>query len=215
MSIRLPRLSHLQRRLTLVALSTGFLSASLSALAAEPTAPAGLGLVPRAEAPVWPRVQARVLTIPIATLPADSRLVGDPRSGLGAAPSLVGDLYFTSSLLGPRIVGGFRATSGLLLGAGLSVGEDRLSGAAPDRVNEGLLPRPAWQGGANLPYVGVGYTGMAAQGGWGFVADLGLVATNPGALRLGRSWQNSQAVDEVLRELRLTPLLRLGVSYAF
>jgi hypothetical protein len=195
-------------------LAVGLLSVGLSVQASDLAQPAGPGLMPRSEVPVWPRLQARVLSVPLATLPADVRLGGDPGFGLGAAPSLVGDLYFTSSLLGPRVVGGFRATSGLLLGNGMVPGVGRADWRA-DRLSEGLLPRSVGAPSANLPYMGVGYTGVAAQGGWGFVADLGLVAANPGALRLGRSWQNSQTVDDLVRELRLTPLVRLGVSYAF
>jgi hypothetical protein len=164
--------------------------------------------------PVWPRLQARLFAVPFAALPQTVRLGADPGFGLGASPTVVGDLYFSSSLLGPRVAGGFRASSGWLLGSGL---------VAPDTGAEGwhdsgLARAPAPAGAApalGLPYLGIGYTGVSVRGGWGVSADLGLVATNPGALRAGRSWQSTQAVDELMRELRLTPLVRLGVSYAF
>jgi len=65
---------------------------------------------------------------------------------------------------------------------------------------------------ATLPYLGIGYTGLSPRNGWGFSADLGLVAKNPGnALRAG----GGQSLDEMIRDMRMTPLLQLGVSYAF
>jgi len=65
-----------------------------------------------------------------------------------------------------------------------------------------------------LPYVGIGYSGSSLRGGWGFNADLGLAAQNSGQQRLARSI-TSQSLDDTLRELRLTPVLQLGVSYRF
>jgi hypothetical protein len=62
-----------------------------------------------------------------------------------------------------------------------------------------------------IPYLGVGYTGMSLRGGWGFSADVGLVGSG---VRLGRPIAGNQ-VDELLQELRLTPMLQLGVSYSF
>ena len=64
---------------------------------------------------------------------------------------------------------------------------------------------------ATLPYMGVGYTGLSVRSGWSFSADLGLVAQNPGGLKLIRS----QSLDDAVREMRLAPLLQFGVSYAF
>jgi len=59
--------------------------------------------------------------------------------------------------------------------------------------------------------MGVGYTGLSVRSGWSFSADLGLVAQNPGGLKLIRS----QSLDDAVREMRLAPLLQFGVSYAF
>ena len=67
-----------------------------------------------------------------------------------------------------------------------------------------------------LPYLGLGYTSVSVRAGWGFSADIGMVARQPSsAIKLGRVAGGGQALDEVLRELRLTPLLNLGVSYSF
>lgn len=99
----------------------------------------------------------------------------------------------------PAVDGALRATSGFLTTPRVS-----LSGTAGD------TPADA------APYVGIGYVGLAAKGGWGLKADLGLVAES-GGLRTGRASTGNAGLawDGALRELRLTPLLQLGVSYAF
>ena len=62
-----------------------------------------------------------------------------------------------------------------------------------------------------MPYLGVGYTGLKPHGGWRYNADLGLVAQSPGGMRL----IGTQSLDDTIRELRLAPLVQLGVSYSF
>jgi hypothetical protein len=64
------------------------------------------------------------------------------------------------------------------------------------------------------PYLGVGYSGSSLRGGWGFSADLGLAAQNPGAIRLGRAF-SGQPLEDLVRDLQVTPVLQLGVSYQF
>jgi hypothetical protein len=64
-----------------------------------------------------------------------------------------------------------------------------------------------------VPYLGLGYTGLSARGGWGFSADLGLIGSARGqGLQFNRA---GPSLDEVLRDMRLTPVLQLGVSYSF
>ena len=64
--------------------------------------------------------------------------------------------------------------------------------------------------------MGVGYTGLSVRGGWSVSADLGLVAQNPSnAVRLGRLFGSGQNLDDMVRDLRMTPMFQLGVSYAF
>jgi hypothetical protein len=66
------------------------------------------------------------------------------------------------------------------------------------------------------PYLGIGYTGMSIKGGLSFSADVGVAAMNPGpGLRFGRVVSGAQSFDDMLRELRLTPVIQLGVSYSF
>ena len=77
-----------------------------------------------------------------------------------------------------------------------------------------LLTDPQESGAA--PYMGVGYTGLYGRSGWGFSADFGLVGTQTDSrVKLGRSVTGYQNPDEALREMRLSPLLQLGVSYSF
>lgn len=147
-----------------------------------------------------------------------------PHPLLGSA-ALLGDRYFELPALRPAsALGGLRATGGLVLGS------------------RGLAPQPgSWraqqrwgfesQGGPApwidprdtelVPYLGLGYTGLAAKngswGGWNFSADFGLVA-GPGGLRgAGRALlgQGGTQWDDALRELRLSPLVQIGVRYSF
>jgi hypothetical protein len=120
----------------------------------------------------------------------------------GQSGLLLGDYYFSGTRLGdPNRAGGLRATSGMLLGQRAAV--LGAPGAVQNTVND------LW---AATPYVGIGWTSTSLRGGWGFSADLGLAARNAnGGLRVSPS----QTLDDALRELRLTPTLQFGVSYAF
>jgi hypothetical protein len=175
------------------------------------------GLLPPKSQEVWPQWQARI-TVSTATL-APVTLTGDA-AGRSAVQSgaVLSDYYFAPGLRLPASMGGLRATSGLMFGPrGLAS-----SSGAPWR-NGGL----ALQNGASplasegssdntVPYLGLGYTGLALKGRWGFTADLGLVAENPsGAGRVGRAIFGNQSFDSALRDLRFSPVLQVGVSYAF
>ncbi|WP_442774868.1 hypothetical protein [Sphaerotilus montanus] len=107
---------------------------------------------------------------------------------------LVGDYYFAPSL-------GLRATGGLQ--AGVTGNSDVRLGTTRQRAT---------------PYVGLGYStgGVSANrwGGWGLSADIGVQARGSD-LTLGRALESPAGVGELIRELRLTPVLQLGVSYAF
>lgn len=164
-----------------------------AALAADGLAPPGVGLQ------VWPQWQGRLT---LNALSPDWRLMGD--------------YYFLTKSL-PGTTGGFRATSGLVYGArptlwagAPTIASTRALGL--DRqtvVLDGSEP-------ATLPYLGFGYTGLSVRGGWAFSADLGVMAYNPGpAVRFGRVFTGAQTFDELVRDLRIAPVLQLGVSYAF
>lgn len=134
---------------------------------------------------------------------------------------VLGDYYFSRTRLGTGDVsGGFRATSGLLLGQrSLALGTPALAGSSGMNVTVLRQARQAIPGAegatepwSTLPYVGVGWSGSSARGGWGLSADFGYAARTPGG---GLRVNGVQALDDVLREFRLTPVLHLGVSYAF
>lgn len=85
------------------------------------------------------------------------------------------------------------------------------------------LPRRAWANAmmTSVPYVGVGYTSVGDLRGswassWRFSADLGVMALSPAsATRLNRVVGGQQTLDDALRDMRLAPLLQVGVSYTF
>ena len=69
---------------------------------------------------------------------------------------------------------------------------------------------------ATLPYVGIGYSNLWGKSGWSFSADLGVVSQSPAnAVRFGRVFGGSQSLDDVIRDMRLAPVVQLGVSYSF
>ena len=175
------------------------------------------------EAP-WARWQGRLSLGSTSAAARPAPFAADAAPRIGSA-SLVGDYYFSRALLGPQAVGGFRATSGLIFGprATASTGlPGPASGSAFTIGSRGFgsagvvatSPRDPINDTATLPYVGLGYSGLASRGGWSFSADLGLLAQS-GAARLGRNAAGSQGLDDAVRELRMTPLVQFGVTYAF
>jgi hypothetical protein len=140
--------------------------------------------------PAGPRLQARIGMQP--------SLSADGAGHVGAIPSgyALGDFYFIRNRLGQNEVsGGFRATSGVLFGS-RSLG---LFSSGADAA-------------ATAPYLGLGWSGLSVRGGWGVAADFG-VTTRPTAS--GLRAPGASGLDDLLRELRLTPVLHVGVSYAF
>ena len=193
-----------------------FLASVLGLLLAAPAlGQSGLRLSDEAQAgqETWPRWQAR---FGLAT--SASALEAGNRWQLSSG-QLLGDYYWSGLRpVGVGRSGGFRATSGLLLGQrALALGTPALAStqglgltlSRSTRLAPGAAEaQEAWSA---VPYVGVGYSGISLRGGWGFTADLGLAGN--GGLRARRD--STQGVDELLRELRLTPVLQFGASYAF
>jgi len=172
----------------------------------------------------WARWQSR---LSLGTSTSSTNWLGG-QAGYGQqankvnSASLMGDYYFGRSLVGPGSTGGFRATSGVIFGprtSPLSSGQPTLAAGNAFSIGSRLfggqntLPTStdASADSATLPYLGFGYTGLSARNGWSFSADLGLVAQQPGGLKMIRS----QSLDDVVREMRLAPLVQLGASYAF
>ena len=146
---------------------------------------------------------------------------GDDTGGAGrpalASARLLGDYYFARPLALEGRASGFRATSGLIVGPRLgawAAGGEASSALNIERRSFGLLP-PALdtvRTARAVPYFGLGYSDRAATGGWGFSADVGVMALNPSS---GLRYGGGRSVDDVLRDLRLAPVLQLGASYAF
>lgn len=202
-----------------------FLSATL--LPAAAAWADGNGLAADADRVPWPAFHGRVDYVAGSDWRNDISFANG--SGLKAsAVSVMGDLYFGNSTAGDKVqVGGFRATSGLVVGArsnlwgtpgaapasGLLSVNRRLFGQSPAvSLNAGDANADS----ATLPYVGVGYSSLATRSGWSFSADLGLVSLNPSnAVRLGRVFVGGQGLDDVVHDMHLSPVLQLGVSYSF
>lgn len=160
-----------------------------------------------------PRLQARV---GLNTLhPADGQVAPWQQQ----AGVVLGDYYFSRARLGTSDVSsGFRATSGLWLGPrSLALSTPALAGShglSMTLSRQARLTMPtdtAAEPWSATPYLGVGWSGASLRGGWGVTADFGFAARSANGLRPG----SSQGLDDLLRELRLTPVLHLGVSYAF
>lgn len=186
----------------------------------------GDGLVPSADA-AWPRWQGRLSMGTTTPLLRSDTVNADGASVKLGGASLLGDFYFARSMRGQGSGSGFRATSGVLLGsrAGTLLNASAAAGLSGrsfnvERRSLGGLALPssaenAPDSGA-IPYVGVGYTGLAGKGSWGFSADFGLMAQTPGsAVKLGRAFSGNQSLDDALRDMRFAPLVQVGVSYSF
>lgn len=201
-------------RLAGVMAAAGFSAASVLS--------AGPGLSVPADESAWPRWQARLQLIS-ESVPSRSLVVNATPTGLAATRSaaVFGDVFVSRPWFGET--GGARVTSGLLVGprgAVLSPGVSsstvlngvaghvgQMPGAAPG------LADPSADGTLTWPYLGVGYSGSSVRYGLNFSADLGLAAQNPAAIRFGRV--GSTSLDEFARDLRLMPVIQLGVSYRF
>jgi hypothetical protein len=187
----------------------------------------GEGLSANADRFAWAGFQSRIAFAPGAPgWRAD--LAPIERSGLQVGSvGLLGDVYFGAK---PAVGGvpttGFRATSGLLIGArspllggsatpasgGLYGSNRRLFGASASS----LAATDASVDSSTVPYIGIGYTNLATKSGWSFSADLGVVSQSPGSVvRFGRVFGGSQSLDDVIRDMRLAPVVQLGVSYSF
>lgn len=198
-----------------ICLLASMLSLLLGQVPAQAQSGLRLGDAAQSQQDAWPRWQARFgLTATGAPVEAGNRWQL-------SAGQLLGDYYWSGLRpVGVGRSGGFRATSGLLLGQrSIALGTPALASSQglgltvsrSSRLSNGPFEaREAW---STVPYVGIGYSGVSLRGGWGFTADLGLAGT-AGGLHT-RSGLGSQGAEELLRELRLTPVLQFGASYAF
>jgi hypothetical protein len=204
--------------------TTGWLLGLALGVAAQwAAAQSGSGLAVSDDTPGWARWQARIAVNSSTPLWRSDLARGDAAGLKVQGLGLIGDYYFARLPLGSQGAGGFRASSGVLLGSGAPLWAAQAPGGSSQfslgRRNLSLLPGlpggdPALDS-TTVPYVGLGYSGLTGRGGWGFAADVGVMALNGGsAVRFGRLL-TGQSLDDLLRDLRLTPVLQLGVSYSF
>lgn len=136
------------------------------------------------------------------------------------------DYYFDdgeSALLAPAAAGGLRATGGLVVTPRSTLAATSARRSGMGNGSSGLtrqtLMGSGWDPRNDLvpvPYVGLGYTDPPGRSGWGFRADLGLMALHPqSAVKLGSALSGVQGVDELLGGMQLSPVLQIGVSYSF
>ena len=186
----------------------------------------GAGLSTDADRVPWARLEGRIVYSAAApSWRAD--LAPFERTGLRVnGLSLLGDLYF-GAVSTKTASGGFRATSGVIVGSrgplwgaagastsGLLAVDRRLFG--PTAMVPASLSDPTTDNSTTIPYIGVGYSNLSAKSGWSFSADLGVVSLSPSnAVRLGRVFGGGQSLDDVVRDMRLAPVIQLGVSYSF
>lgn len=193
------------------------MSLSLSLGFATTAACAGQGLAVPAATDLWPQWQARITVL--ATGP--SSMSTAPLADSGAGPralhggALLGDYTFATPSFGR-----FRASGGLMSGhlGGLPLA----NASAGPRLGVAVVSSaaPAWAPGSEtpstLPYLGLGFSGAAWLDGLALTADVGIVAERPSAATgLGRALFGNQGVERSLRELRLAPVMQLGVRYTF
>jgi hypothetical protein len=188
----------------------------LAACAISGPALAGSGLLAPDASMLWPLWQARIAvqTAGLTPLGLVHPLDGSAPQRAWQGGALLGDYNFAVPAYGT-----FRASGGLMVGV--------LGGAPLVSVASG--PRLGWslqtQGqplatGADapgtVPYLGLGFTGAPWRQSLSITADLGLVAERPGAAGgVGRAIFGNQGMQSALREMRLSPLLQLGMRYTF
>lgn len=194
-----------------------FVAAVTGSLASS-AALANQGLVANAGEWLWPQLQARITVQTAAIAPVMLTRLFEP----GAAAtrgvqggSLLGDYIFATPGFG-----NFRATSGVMLGG--PGGAPVLNATPLSRVGVTVLDGGAIASSAaadspsTLPYLGLGYSSASLWRSLSVSADVGLVAGRPAGLSgLGRAMLGSQAMDAAVRDLRLAPVLQLGVRYSF
>ena len=171
------------------------------------------GLSTDADRMPWARFDARVLQLGAPAWRSD--LAPYERSGLKLGRlGIVGDMYFVSGDASSDH-GGFRATGGLIAGPRPSSNVASLDRRAFSAPGFASTSEPATDS-STVPYLGVGYSNAWPKSGWRLSADLGLVSYSPGsATGVGRVLGGSQSLDDLVRDLRLAPVLQLGVSYSF
>jgi hypothetical protein len=192
--------------------------ATLAVASAAPAVQAAEGLVAPAAETLWPRWQARIAVQAASVSALNASALFDAQAAQRGVQggALFGDYYFARPSFGS-----FRASGGVMSGAfgGLPLAQASAAGSMVGLSLSGsTLPAhgAGTEAGAALPYLGLGFTGAPWRNGLAISADLGMVAERPSAaMGVGRAVFGNQGMDMALRELRLSPVLQLGVRYSF
>lgn len=157
----------------------------------------------------------------------DDQFVTSSGEGLKVRGVRVLEDYFFSP------VSGFRATGGLIGGStatpwlpsasplgnarSLSLSVPRLGWGSPIANTVDPLDGGSAASATAVPYVGAGFSSPSDDGMWRFSADLGLISRSPSSVgKIGRVITNGlNSVDDVVHDLRLQPMVQVGLSYSF
>ena len=215
-----PRAEHALRQNT-----NSYTSVRIDLNAAEGDEVRGRGLALRGQG-FWPHWEGRIGVVvdrPINPL-KDSFVLAQPNQ---ATCLRVRSVHVLSDYY---LDGGFRATAGLVggepgqawwssggTGGGLNLSLQRIDSL-------GLMSSAARSGNPGdlrtSPYLGAGYSrNLNADGtpsAWRFNADLGVISVNANNMnRIGQMIQGDKSLDELVRELRLRPVIKVSVGYSF
>jgi hypothetical protein len=198
---------------------TSYTSVRINLTQDEANGEPGRGLTLRGKGflPHWEGRIGVVVDRPINPL-KDSFVLAQPNAGGGLrirSMHILSDYY---------LEGGFRATAGVLRGdtgqswwaseghgGGLNLSLQRLDNLNLASVNTS-------QDQQTTPYLGAGYSNSLTLNGtpsaWRFNADLGLVSINTNN-HVGQVVQGDRTLDELVREMRLRPVVKVSVGYSF
>lgn len=172
---------------------------------------AGDGLVAPAVETLWPQWHARIAvqTAAVSPLSYSQWLDGASTARSLQGGAVLGDYYFATPTFGS-----FRASGGLMVGS--TGGVPLLAASAGPRLglsvqSAGAAAPGATDGMGTVPYLGVGFSGALWRNTLAVTADVGMVAGGS----LGKALFGNQGMERSLRELRLAPVLQVGVRYVF
>jgi hypothetical protein len=196
---------------------------ALPLLAVALTAQASTGLATPTADMLWPQWQARITvqTAAAQRLPGFGLSALSPRLGsresAGAQGGVQGAAVLGDYTFARLFFGSFRASGGLMMGTqGGAPGITSLAGPSNAAVGSSVLFGAGTASGVasdnTVPYLGLGFSGAAWHNSLSVMADLGLVSGRPSA---ARALFGNQGAENALREMRLSPVLQVGVRYSF
>ncbi len=169
---------------------------------------------------LWPHWEGRMGLVVAETgapLGNPFALTGNP-----GASSTSGLRLQSAHLLGDYAWGsGFRATVGLVRGNTAVPFQEPSADGGLSLGAQVLDPERAANEHQTVPYVGAGYSARlngqpSGAGTWRFNADLGIISLNSQNIgRISRVFQGEAGVDDLVREMRLRPVIKFTVKYSF